>query len=221
MNSVGGFLFLHTPSSIYCLFRPLLAFKAKCSGGSFQCQTLRLGSLPWDLELSLLWESLCDTIIFPVCGLPTQWLGFDYIMKAFPHPNPWLSHCSFFFVFGCKVCFFDRFQSFGSVVVQQLVVILVFSWEEVNSSPSPTLSCRKLRAAFTVYACCCFPQHMWPLSRWYGVRWCGGPCILPGQKGQWLVPTQSLYMLPKRLVLIFKDIKNRFWLLIFIFILND
>ena len=42
-----------------------LAFNVRCSGGSFsQCQIPTCGSLMWDSELSLLWENLCDIIIF-------------------------------------------------------------------------------------------------------------------------------------------------------------
>ena len=41
-----------------------LAFRVKCSGGSFSgCQTPRLGSLMGSLELSLLWENFCYIII--------------------------------------------------------------------------------------------------------------------------------------------------------------
>ena len=38
---------------------------------------------------------------FPVCGSPTGSMGFDYITKA----PLLLSHCVFFFVFGCRVSF--------------------------------------------------------------------------------------------------------------------
>ena len=44
-------------------------------------------------------------------------IGFDYIVKLPPLP----SHS--FFIFGYKT-FFGRFQSFLSIVVQQLVVIV-------------------------------------------------------------------------------------------------
>ena len=55
----------------------LLAFKAKCSGSSSsQCQTSRLGSLTWGSEVSLLWENLCDTIIFQFVGHPPGGYGF-------------------------------------------------------------------------------------------------------------------------------------------------
>ena len=50
----------------------LLVFSAECSGGAYSlCQTLTHWNLMWVSELSLLWESLCDSY-FPVCGLPTH-----------------------------------------------------------------------------------------------------------------------------------------------------
>ena len=53
-----------------------LVFKAKCSGGSFSWfQTPRLGSLMWGSELSLLWDSLCDMIIFQFAGHPPTRFG--------------------------------------------------------------------------------------------------------------------------------------------------
>ena len=76
------------PPSVESLFPPvlwssctraLLAFKAKCSGGSSsRGQTLRLGSLTWGSGLSLLCENLCNIIIFQFVGPPsggyTIWL---------------------------------------------------------------------------------------------------------------------------------------------------
>ena len=60
----------------------LLSFKTKCSGGSSsRSQTLRLGSLMWRLELSLLWVILCNTVFFSffflVCGSPS-WPVWDF-----------------------------------------------------------------------------------------------------------------------------------------------
>lgn len=58
-----------------CTHIPTLAFNAKCSGGSFsQCQAPRLGNLMCSSELSLLWESLYDIVIFQsVCHLPGRY----------------------------------------------------------------------------------------------------------------------------------------------------
>ena len=104
-----------------------LAFKDKCSGGSSSWyQTSRLRSLMWGSELSLLWENLCNIIILKFVGCPP---GRYRILS---------SHCDFFFVFGCKICFLVVSSPFLSMVVQQVVVILVFLWEEVGSGP-PTL----------------------------------------------------------------------------------
>ena len=86
---------------IFCTQAPL-AFNTKCSGGSSQFQTPRLGNLTWDWELSLLCESLCDIIIFHSVGYPH--IGYDiiYIVKS----SFLTFHCGFFFVFGCRISFF-------------------------------------------------------------------------------------------------------------------
>ena len=64
---VPEFLFLPIPWNS-CNQAPL-AFKARCSGGSSPwCQTASLGSLTWGSELSLLWENLCNIIIFQSVG---------------------------------------------------------------------------------------------------------------------------------------------------------
>ena len=70
---------VHT-GTVELLFPPVIwgswdqtpwAFKARFSGGSsFCCQAPRLGSLMWGSELSLLWENLCDIIIFQFVGCP-------------------------------------------------------------------------------------------------------------------------------------------------------
>ena len=134
------------PPRVEFLFSPVLwsscnqaplAFKTKCSGGSSSwCQTPRLGSLTWGSELSLLWENFCDIINFQFVVTHLVGIGFDCITNV-----PFLpSRCGFSFVFGCKI-FFGNFLSCLLMVVQQLVVILVFSWEEVGSSPSSLPSC--------------------------------------------------------------------------------
>ena len=47
-----------------------------------------------------------------------------------------LSHCDFSFVFGFGVCFLVSSSVFLLMIVQQLVVILVFSQEGVRARPS-------------------------------------------------------------------------------------
>ena len=81
----------------------LLAFKAKCSGGSSSWyQTPRLESLMWGSEVSLLWENFWDIIIFQFVGLPPRGYGTWLYCKCTPPPP---SHCGFFFVFGSRISF--------------------------------------------------------------------------------------------------------------------
>ena len=57
-------------------------------------------------------------------------MGFDFIVIA-----PFLlSHCGFSFVFPCEVSFLVSSTVFLSMIVQQLVVIPVFSKEGVRAS---------------------------------------------------------------------------------------
>ena len=59
-------------------------------------------------------------------------MGFDFIVIAPLLP----SHCGFSFVFGCGVSLLVSSSVFLSMIVQQLVVILVFSQEGVRAHPS-------------------------------------------------------------------------------------
>ena len=59
-------------------------------------------------------------------------MGFDFTVIA----PLLLSHCGFSFVFGCDVSFLVSSRVFLSMIVQQLVVILVFSQEGVRARPS-------------------------------------------------------------------------------------
>ena len=59
-------------------------------------------------------------------------MGFDFTVLAPLLP----SHCGFSFVFGCGVSFLVSSSVFLSMIVQQLVVILVFSQEGVRAHPS-------------------------------------------------------------------------------------
>ena len=99
------------PPRVESLFPPVvwssctqvpLAFKPKCSeGSSSQCQTPRLESLTWGSDLSLLWENLCDIIIFQLLVSHPVGMALDYIMNV----PLLLSCCGFFFVFGCGISF--------------------------------------------------------------------------------------------------------------------
>ena len=59
-------------------------------------------------------------------------MGFDFTVIAPLLP----SHCGFSFIFGCGVSFLVSSSVFLSMIVQQLVVILVFSQEGVRARPS-------------------------------------------------------------------------------------
>lgn len=98
----------------------------------------RLWSLTEDSEVSLLWENLCITIIFYFCESPTQ-AGMEFDLIAIVPCSP--SCCGIYLlVFGARISVFRRFQCLV-VVVQQLAVILVFSWDGVSMCPSTLLSC--------------------------------------------------------------------------------
>ena len=116
-----------------------LGFKGKCSrGSSFQYQTPRLGNMMQGSELSLLSESLCDIVIFQSVGCPLSWYGIAYRVKVALLP----SWCGFFFVFGCRISFFVCVCPFYLfMIVQQLVVSLLFSWDIISLSPSTLSSC--------------------------------------------------------------------------------
>ena len=59
-------------------------------------------------------------------------MGFDFtvIVPLLP------SHCVFSFVYGCGVSFLVSSNVFLLMIVQQLVLILVFSQEGVGARPS-------------------------------------------------------------------------------------
>ena len=112
-----------SPSPMNSWHQILLAFKARCSEGFSKCQTPRLGSLMWGSELLLLLESICDIVIFhfEYC----IWQVWDLIFISF---EPLLlSRCGFLFVLDVGYLFWQVLAFFWSIVVQQLIVILVFS----------------------------------------------------------------------------------------------
>ena len=124
------FLFLQVLWSSWA--KVLMAFNAKCSGGSSSnARPPGLGtwhgaqnshSCRWDL---------------PVSGLSTWWVwDFLYHMDALPTILMWLLLCLLVYAI-----FFGSYQSILLMVVQRVVVILLFSWEKVSSSPSTPLSC--------------------------------------------------------------------------------
>ena len=97
----------------------------------------RLGILMRVSELSFPWENSAIQLFLSLWFIHMESMGFDCIMKGLLL----LSHCDFFFVFECRISFFERFESLLVMVVQQLVVIWGLSWDEVNSSISNMPSC--------------------------------------------------------------------------------
>ena len=63
--------------------------------------------------------------------------GFDFIILVLILLSPY----DFLFVFGYRVSFLVGFSVLFSMVIQQLVVISVFSWAEMSSHPSALPSC--------------------------------------------------------------------------------
>ena len=120
------------PSALWSSWsQALLFFNQKCFGGSSsRFQTLRLGRYIWDSEFWLLWENWYIIIVqFVGCcfkhrNLALLWVSLSYHLFE-----------AFFFVFGCRIYFLVGYNLFFflSVVVQQLVLIMVFSQEEVSS----------------------------------------------------------------------------------------
>ena len=72
----------------------LLVFKARfCGGTSSCCQNPRLGHLTWDSGLPLLWQNLCDVIVFLFVHCPPSEYGtWLYPSCATPAILLWLLH---------------------------------------------------------------------------------------------------------------------------------
>ena len=97
-----------------------LAFNAKfsCSSSS-QYLAPRLGNPMWGSELSFLWESLCDSY-FPVCESSMAGICLCLCHESTLHTvSLWLLLC--------LGVFFGSFQSILLMVIQNLVVVLMFS----------------------------------------------------------------------------------------------
>ena len=86
----------------------------------------------WGSQPSLRWVDFCGVSVLQFVSHPPTVMGFDFTLIALLLP----SHCGFFFVFGCGVSFLVSSSVFLSMIVQQLVVILVFSQEGVRARPS-------------------------------------------------------------------------------------
>ena len=79
----------------------------------------------WGSELTLLWENLCDIIILQVVGHPPSGYGIWFYCKSAP---PTFLNVVWFllYVFSC------RFQTFSTVAILQIVVLMVCLWEELS-----------------------------------------------------------------------------------------
>ena len=130
------------PPRVECLFSPvlpkfcnqiLLAFKVWFSrNSSSRCQTHRLGSLTWGSEPSLQWVDFCGISVLQFVSHPPSSYGiWFYCDSAPPTVSLWLLLC--LCMWGI---FFVSSSVFLSMIVQQLVVILVFSKEGVRACPS-------------------------------------------------------------------------------------
>ena len=114
------------PSGMESLFLPALrssctqaplAFKAKCSGSSppdtRYPTTTRLGNLMWGLKLSLLWENLCNIVIFQFVSCPPSRDGICvYHKSTLPTVLLWhfvFRHRIYFLRVSCLFFFFFFF----------------------------------------------------------------------------------------------------------------
>ena len=141
----------------------LLAFKKMLWGFLLLMLDPQAGEPSVGLKMIILVGELLWYYYFPVCGLPTQWI-WDCLYNESTHPSisVWLLLCLWMW----KI-FFDRFQSFLLTLIQQLFVILVFSWEEESSSPSTLLFC--YLEAWTICYVRSSSQHI--SYHWTHIKW--------------------------------------------------
>ena len=130
------------PPRVESLFPPVLAkscnpfpvgFKVWFSrNSSSRCRTPRLGSLTWGSEPSLQWVDFCAISVRQSVSHPPSSYGiWFYCDCAPPTVSLWLLLC--LWMWGI---FLVSSSVFLSMIVQQLVVILVFSQEGVRACPS-------------------------------------------------------------------------------------
>ena len=94
------------------------------------CRTPQLGNLTWGSELSLLWKNLCNIIILQFVGHPPGGMWLDYIVSSLLQPSLlWF----LLYVFSYGRSFLVGSSLFLLMVVLQIAMILVCSWEEVSS----------------------------------------------------------------------------------------
>ena len=130
------------PPRVQSLFPPVLSkscnqfplgFKVWFSrNSSSHCQTPRFGSLTWGSEPSLQWVDFCGiSVLQSVSHPPTSYGIWFYCDCTPPTVSLWLLLCLWMWV-----SFLVSSSVFLSMIVQQLVVILVFSQEGVRACPS-------------------------------------------------------------------------------------
>ena len=138
------------PPRVESLFPPVLlkscnqiplASKVWFSGNSSShCWSPRLGSLPWGSEPSLQWVDFCGISVLQFVSHPPSGNGIWFYCDCAP---PTVS-LRLLLRLWCGVSFLVCSSVFLSMTVQQLVVILVFSQEGVNTRPSTPPSCTNL-----------------------------------------------------------------------------
>ena len=137
-------LFCVRPPRVGSLYPPVLlkssnqfpvGFKVWYSmNSSSRCRTPRLGSLAWGSEPSIQWVDFCGISVCQSVSHPPSSYGIWFYSDCTP-PTPF-SHCGFSLVFGCGVLFLVSSSVLLSMIVQQLVVILLFSQEGMRARPS-------------------------------------------------------------------------------------
>ena len=105
-----------------------------------------------------------------VCGSPTRQVWYLIFIMTAPLL---LSHCGFFFVFGCGISFLVGSNILLLMVVQQLISVLVLSQEEMSTcastlpswTRSPFIEFVTVLPLYFYFFCFFFwPQGMWDPS---------------------------------------------------------
>ena len=124
---------LHPPVLSESCSQIPLAFKVWfCRNSSSCCWTPRFRSLTWGSVPSFQRVEFCGISFLQFVSHPPSRYGIWFYCDCAPLP----SHCVFSFVFGCGISFLVSSNVFLSMIVQQLVVILVFSQEGVRARSS-------------------------------------------------------------------------------------
>ena len=103
----------------------------------------RLGSTTWALEPSLVWGKYCIIIIIQFVHCPPG--AWDLIISWVCFPSYLSCFHSFFMSLFMEDLFLHRFWFSPVMVILQKLVILVCSWEEVNSGSFYLHLCQSLQ----------------------------------------------------------------------------